>query len=38
VKPVIDRHYPLSEVGEAIQYLKEGHVQGKVIITMDDAN
>ena len=34
VVPVIDRHYPLSEVAEAIRYLEEGHAKGKVIITM----
>jgi NADPH:quinone reductase-like Zn-dependent oxidoreductase len=31
--PVIDRTFPLSEVPEAIRYLKEGHPRGKVIIT-----
>jgi len=34
VVPVIDRHYPLSEVPEAIRYLEEGHARGKVVITM----
>ena len=34
VVPVIDRRYPLSEVAEAIQYLEEGHAQGKVVITV----
>ena len=34
VTPVIDRHYPLSEVPEAIRYLEAGHVQGKVVITV----
>jgi NADPH:quinone reductase-like Zn-dependent oxidoreductase len=34
VKPVIDRHYPLGEVPEAMRYIEEGHVSGKVIITM----
>jgi len=34
VKPVIDRRYPLSETAEAIQYLEEGHAQGKVVITV----
>lgn len=34
VVPVIDKQYPLSEVPEALQYLGEGHAQGKVIITM----
>ena len=32
VVPVIDRHYPLSDVAEAIRYLEEGHAQGKVVI------
>src|SRR5918998_3459591 len=31
--PVIDRTYPLAEVPEAIQYLEEGHAQGKVVVT-----
>lgn len=35
VTPVIDRHYRLSEVAEAIRYLEEGHAQGKVAITLD---
>jgi len=35
VKPVIDRHYPLSEVAEALRYLEEEHAQGKVIITVE---
>ena len=38
VTPVIDRHYSLSEVPEAIRYLEEGHAQGKVVITMEDSN
>jgi NADPH:quinone reductase-like Zn-dependent oxidoreductase len=25
VKPVIDEHYPLSEVAEALRYFGEGH-------------
>ena len=32
VTPVIDRHYSLSEVPEAIRYLEAGHAQGKVVI------
>lgn len=32
VVPVIDRRYPLSEVPEALRYLGEGRVKGKVII------
>ncbi|HET9580684.1 MAG TPA: NAD(P)-dependent alcohol dehydrogenase [Usitatibacter sp.] len=32
VKPVIDRHYSLAQVPEAIRYLEEGHARGKVVI------
>ncbi len=35
VVPVIDRHYRLSEVAEALRYLGEGHAQGKVIIALE---
>jgi len=35
VVPVIDRRYPLSDVAEALRYLKEGHAQGKVVITVE---
>jgi len=38
VVPVIDRHYPLSEVPEALRYFGEGHVQGKVVITVEHNN
>jgi len=34
VSPVIERYYPLSEVAEAIRYLAEGHVKGKLVITV----
>ncbi len=34
VVPVIDKRYPLSEISEALRYLGEGHVKGKVIITI----
>src|SRR2546421_611984 len=32
--PVIDRTFPLSEVPEAIRYLRNGHARGKVVITV----
>jgi len=32
--PVIDRTFPLSQVPEAIHYLEEGNVQGKVVISV----
>ena len=35
VTPVIDRRYRLSEVPEALRYLKEGHARGKVVITLE---
>ena len=38
ITPVVDRTFPLSEVPEAIRYLKEGHIQGKVVITLDHNN
>jgi NADPH:quinone reductase-like Zn-dependent oxidoreductase len=38
VTPVIDRGYTLSEVPEAIRYLKEGHARGKVVITVEHNN
>ncbi len=34
VTPVIDRHYDLAGVPDAIHYLEEGHVPGKVVITI----
>jgi NADPH:quinone reductase-like Zn-dependent oxidoreductase len=34
VTPIVDRTYPLSDVPEAIRYLREGHARGKVVITM----
>ena len=34
VKPIIDKQFPLSEVGQAIQYLGDGHVKGKIVITV----
>ena len=38
VTPVIDRHYALSEVPEAIRYLEKGHARGKVVITIENNN
>jgi NADPH:quinone reductase-like Zn-dependent oxidoreductase len=34
VTPVIDRTYPLSEVPEAIRYLRDGRARGKVVIAV----
>jgi NADPH:quinone reductase-like Zn-dependent oxidoreductase len=35
VIPVIDRRFPLIETAQALRYLGEGHVRGKVIITVE---
>ncbi len=32
VTPIIDKHYPLSEVPEAIRYSESGRARGKIII------
>jgi NADPH:quinone reductase-like Zn-dependent oxidoreductase len=34
VSPVIDRTYPLSEVAEAMRYLRTERARGKVVITV----
>ncbi len=34
IAPLIDRHYELSEVPEALRYLGEGHAKGKIVITV----
>jgi len=36
VKPIIDKSYPLEQVGEAITHLGDGHVKGKVVISVKD--
>jgi NADPH:quinone reductase-like Zn-dependent oxidoreductase len=33
ITPVVDRTYSLSEVPEAIRYMMEGRVRGKVVVT-----
>jgi NADPH:quinone reductase-like Zn-dependent oxidoreductase len=34
VTPVVDRAYPLSEVPDAIRYMREGRARGKLVITV----
>ncbi len=34
VVSVIDRRYPLRETAEAMRYLEQGHVRGKIVITV----
>lgn len=38
VVPVIDKCYPLGEVGAALRYLEEGHARGKVVIKVQPYN
>ena len=35
LRPVIDRHFPLSQVVEALRYVDQGRPKGKVIIDVD---
>ena len=32
VTPVLDRHYPLADIAEAVAYSEDGHASGKIII------
>jgi NADPH:quinone reductase-like Zn-dependent oxidoreductase len=34
IKAVVDRAFPLSEVPEAIGYLRDGHARGKIVVTI----
>ena len=34
LKPVIDRRYELSQIGDAFRYLGEGHARGKIAVTV----
>lgn len=38
ITPVIDRGFPFNELPEAMGYAGQGHVSGKVVITMDHQN
>jgi NADPH:quinone reductase-like Zn-dependent oxidoreductase len=35
IKPVIDRCYPLDMTADAMNYLKQGHSAGKVVINIE---
>ncbi len=34
IRPVIERRYPLDKAAEAMNYLKQGHAAGKVVIVV----
>jgi len=34
IKPVVERRYDLSEVGDALRYMGDGHVRGKLVVTI----
>ena len=36
LRPIIDRRYRLEQVPDAIRYLEEGHVKGKLIIKVTE--
>ena len=35
ISPVIDRTYKLSETADALRYLEQGHVRGKLVISVE---
>jgi NADPH:quinone reductase-like Zn-dependent oxidoreductase len=37
VKPVVERRYELAQVAEALRYMGEGHVRGKLVVGVDAA-
>jgi NADPH:quinone reductase-like Zn-dependent oxidoreductase len=34
IKPVVERRYELGEVADALRYMGEGHVRGKLVVTI----
>jgi len=38
IRPVIERRYTLDKAAEAMDYLRQGHAAGKVVITLESGN
>jgi len=38
ITPVIDRRYALADTAAAMAYMEQGHVRGKIIVSLDDAS
>lgn len=34
VKPFVEKAYPITRVADAMQHLGNGHVKGKIVVTM----
>jgi NADPH:quinone reductase-like Zn-dependent oxidoreductase len=34
IRPVVDERYDLSQIGDALRSMGEGHVQGKLVVTI----
>ena len=35
VTPVVEKTYPVGETAEAVRYLQQGHLRGKIVINLD---
>ena len=36
LSPVVDRHYPIGQISQALQYVGQGHKQGSVLISAEE--
>jgi NADPH:quinone reductase-like Zn-dependent oxidoreductase len=34
IKPIIDKTFPLDKTAEAVQYIRQGHARGKIVINV----
>lgn len=37
IRPIIDAHYPLRDIGGAFRHLSDGHARGKIVIDVEEA-